>query len=75
MHFDVLRVATIRKLNPYRKPKANYTWKSQKIGLTKKILILFLLTVGLGDVPNSVVYRIFFYKSLTKNVKLFCFSP
>lgn len=37
MHFDVLRVATIRKLNPYRKPKANYTWKSQKIGLTKKI--------------------------------------
>lgn len=32
-------------------------------------MILSLLTIGLGDVPSSVVYRIFFYKSLAKNVK------
>lgn len=37
MHFDVLRIATIRKLSPDRRPRANYTGKSQEIGLTKRI--------------------------------------
>lgn len=69
MYFDVFRIATIRKLNPHRGPKANYTRKSQEIGLTKKFVILSLLTIGLRDVASSVVYRIFFYKSLAKHVK------
>lgn len=37
MHFDVFRIATIRKLNPDRRPRANYTWKSREIGLPKRI--------------------------------------
>lgn len=37
MHFDILRIATIRKLNPDGGPRANYTRKSQEIGLTKRI--------------------------------------
>lgn len=69
MHFDILRILTIRTLNTIIRPKANYSRKSQEIGLTKEFVILSLLTIGLGDVPSSVVCRIFFYKSLAKNVK------
>lgn len=76
MHFDVLRITTIRKLSPDRRPRANYTGKSQEIGLTKRICDIIPVDNWIRGYSQLCGLQDIFLQIISKrNVKLFCSSP
>jgi hypothetical protein len=74
MNFDVLIIATIRKIPLDRIPRTNYTRKSQEIGLTKRICDYIPVDNWIRRCSQfSVVHMVFFYKSLAKmSQRFFC---
>lgn len=67
MNFDVLIIAAIRKIPLNIRPRANYTRRSQEVGLTKRICDNIPVDNWIGGCSLfSVVHQLFFYKSLAK---------
>lgn len=71
-----LELLQLESSTPIEDPELIILGRVRKLVYQREFVILSLLTIGLGDVPSSVVYGILFYKSVAKmSNKLFCSSP
>ena len=71
-----LELLQLESSTPIEDPELIILGRVGKLVYQREFVILSLLTIGLGDVPSSMVYAILFYKSVAKmSNKLFCSSP
>lgn len=71
-----LELLQLESSTPIEDPELIILGRVRKLVYQREFVILSLLTIGLGDVPSSMVYAILFYKSVAKmSNKLFCSSP
>ena len=70
-----LELLQLESSTPIEDPELIILGRVGKLVYQREFVILSLLTIGLGDVPSSMVYAILFYKSVAKmSNKLFCSS-
>lgn len=61
-----LELLQLESSTPIEDPELIILGRVGKLVYQREFVILSLLTIGLGDVPSSMVYAILFYKSVAK---------